>query len=463
MYTTKEVAKKVGVHRDTILRWLREGKISEPNRDRNGWRKFSNNDINDILSFSKIEVAEDFSGYVNEPSVEYAINPISNLNKVDWSFKESKTGYLSHSIHPYPAKYIPQIPKTLIRELASTNDTILDPFCGSGTTMVEALRLECNGIGIDANPLSCLISRTKTHCIEDNEVEIIKEIIEKCKDLVNEYSLNTYSLFNGSSSTKISPDTIPFKGADEWFYPHVIIELNCIKEIINSTNIETVSDILSTAFSSIIVTVSLQDSDTRYVRREKKINPGDTLTYFVKVLTNSLKKLTELRDEINKANSINIISDNILNQPEIDPVDLVVCSPPYPNAFSYHLYHRTRMLWLDMDQPKFKKEEIGSHRKYSSKSKNAADVNTFRSEMRGVFQWLQQTLKNNKYACFVIGDSTLRGQKIENDKLIIEVARESGFSLSANIERPILKTKKSFNPSIGKIKTEHIVILKNRK
>ena len=111
------------------------------------------------------------------------------------------------------------------------------------------------------------------------------------------------------------------------------------------------------------MTVSLQDSDTRYVRREKKINPGDTLIYFVRALSNSLKRLIELREEINRSNNVKIISDNILNEPEIDPVDLVVCSPPYPNAFSYHLYHRTRMLWLDMDQPKFKKEEIGSHRK----------------------------------------------------------------------------------------------------
>ena len=50
-YTTIQTAEKVGVSKETILRWLRAGKISEPDRDRNGWRIFSEAEVNEILRF----------------------------------------------------------------------------------------------------------------------------------------------------------------------------------------------------------------------------------------------------------------------------------------------------------------------------------------------------------------------------------------------------------------------------
>jgi hypothetical protein len=61
----------------------------------------------------------------------------------------------------------------------------------------------------------------------------------------------------------------------------------------------------------------------------------------------------------------------------------------------------------------------------------------------------------------VIGDSTLKGERIKNDELLIEVARETGFQVEANLNRQLQATKKYFNPKIGKIRDEHIVILRN--
>jgi site-specific DNA-methyltransferase (cytosine-N4-specific) len=140
----------------------------------------------------------------------------------------------------------------------------------------------------------------------------------------------------------------------------------------------------------------------------------------------------------------------------------MVCSPPYPNAYSYHLYHMTRMIWLGMDQPKFKREEIGSHRKYSSKGRNGATVDTFKAEFEAILRWLSRSLKKGGYACFVVGDSTLKGLRVSNANLISEIARDIGFSEALRIDRTMQDTKKAFNPAIGKIKTEKILILENR-
>jgi site-specific DNA-methyltransferase (cytosine-N4-specific) len=120
------------------------------------------------------------------------------------------------------------------------------------------------------------------------------------------------------------------------------------------------------------------------------------------------------------------------------------------------------MLWLEMDQPTFKRVEIGSHRKYSSKGKRAATVETFRAEMEEVFRGLSQILRPHRHACFVIGDSTIGGEVVDNASLLSAAGQSAGFVEVERLTRPIKATAKAFNPAIGKIKTEKILILENR-
>jgi site-specific DNA-methyltransferase (cytosine-N4-specific) len=156
-----------------------------------------------------------------------------------------------------------------------------------------------------------------------------------------------------------------------------------------------------------------------------------------------------------------VIHANLLERPDIGTVDLVVCSPPYPNAYSYHLYHMTRMLWLGMDPYSFKKIEIGSHRKYSKKGPNAAGVATFEKEMATIFVWLSRHLRPKKFACFVVGDSIINGRKVNNAEVLSKVGRESGLIEVKRIRRVLQETRKAFNPAYAKIKTEHILVLQN--
>lgn len=461
-FSTKEVAELSGVHKDTLLRWLRDGKVQEPHRDRNGWRTFSTNQVQLIKDFATgvYKGCND----VNEPAANYKKKSAiaTKLEKIQWDFLNANSSYLTHSIHPYPAKYIPQIPKALIRELASSGDRVLDPFCGSGTTLLEALRLDCDAIGIDANPLACLISRAKTHRLSQKQLQRLNKLAEQIEKAMKEVkSGKEFSSFHPEAPS--NTNEIVFKGVSDWFDSHVIDELSFVKKKTLEIRDKAARDIALAAMSSIIVKVSRQDSDTRYVRREKNIKNGNTLRAFARSLKSAIKQSEELSDELSSDNNAQIIEANVLRPPEIDKVDLVVCSPPYPNAYSYHLYHRTRMMWLGMDQPKFKQEEIGSHRKYSSKSKNAATVDTFRGELYTILSWLNHTLKVDGLACFVIGDSTLKGVKIKNDVILKEVAVSLGYNVEASINRTIQSTRKSFNPVLGRIKEEHVVILRNTK
>jgi site-specific DNA-methyltransferase (cytosine-N4-specific) len=385
--------------------------------------------------------------------------PIERLRAIEWDFAAAKTGYLTHSLHPYPAKFIPQIPETLIRELSSVGDVVADIFCGSGTTLVEALRLKRHAIGIDANPLAGLISRVKTTKLSPEELLQAEEHRFLCERLATQIQSREGDLF-ASGAAFISEGWRPRPEVCEfWFLPHVVEELAELRRLIGEIPNDAPRNLCLIALSAIVVAVSKQDSDTRYVRREKRILPGDTVRRYTTQLRLAIAAVRELPDQIENRCACRILNEDILCTPDTGPFELVVTSPPYPNAYSYHLYHRTRLMWLGHDPESFKRIEIGSHRKYSANGADRATQQTFRSEFERIFRWLRPRLRNGRHACFVIGDSTLSGARVDNASIIAEAGVLAGFREVARITRRIAANRKTFNPKIGKIKTENILVL----
>lgn len=76
-----------------------------------------------------------------------------------------------------------------------------------------------------------------------------------------------------------------------------------------------------------------------------------------------------------------------------------------------------------------------------------------------IFRWLRAYLREHRYACFVIGDSLIDGESLNNATLLASAGIEAGFREVARIERTIAPSRKAFNPRIGRIKTENILIL----
>jgi len=458
-YTTAEVAALAGVHRDTLLRWLREGRVPEPHRDARGWRAFTAMEAEAIARRLYGEASGTAGGQADDVR---SLLAVQRLERLDWDFVGAKTDYLTHGLHPYPAKYIPQIPNALIQELSSVEETVADVFCGSGTTLVEALTLKRHAVGVDASPLACLISRAKTTRLAATDVEATKSLADRALTLADTISdLGNGNLFTAEPYVSAAPrpsDDLAF-----WFESFVTEELAEILSWCRGLETEAAKTVAYAAFSAIVVSVSKQDSDTRYVRRDKNLKPGDTLRKFANSLGNAVHGVVEFGELAEPRFRCTVVHASILDRPDIGLIDAIICSPPYPNAWSYHLYHRTRMLWLGMDQPKFKTEEIGSHRKYSRKAPTDEKVAVFRSEMRTMFEWLQNHLRKGRYAAFVIGDSIIDGQLVSNADLLAEAGDAFGFKEVSRIGRAIQATKKAFNPTIGKIRQEQILILQNRK
>ncbi|MBC8185008.1 DNA adenine methylase [candidate division KSB1 bacterium] len=382
------------------------------------------------------------------------MNKIDNLKKVDWDFAQAKTNGTTHSFHPYPAKFIPQIPLTLIKELSYKGDTVYDPFLGSGTTCVEANALNRNAIGNDVNELAVLISKVKTTPIDIEKIRSLNSMINRTFIRIEQFYDIHYE------KIKIEKPTIV--NLDLWFLDFVIDELVIIKDEILNLQDEDLRNFCLIALSGIIVKVSRQDSDTRYVRVEKKIERKDVFDKFVKQLNKNIELMKKCYNSLKMGETtVKVADTRIEGIFEENSADLAVTSPPYPNAYDYHLYHKYRLFWLDMNPRDLRKNEIGAHADYSKK--NGHTEFDFKKDMEKSFKTVSKILKKDKYFVFVIGDSILKGRNIKNNELLREVSENTPFKYISEFSRNLNLRKKSFNPKIGNIKTEKILIFKNIK
>ena len=262
------------------------------------------------------------------------------LHSIDWNFSSSKPGNLE-CVHPYPAKFIVDIPYSLLRLLPVPDGTyVFDPFCGSGTTLSVAQQMGYPSIGVDLNPIACLISRVKTATLPNHIENLCDKIVDgaqkKCKPLV-----------------------ISIPNVDHWFLPEVQYAVAALKTEIALQKSPTTRDILNLALSSILVRVSNQDSDTRYAAVKKNISAEKTFLLFISSYKKIINALDNRDWELCQAKVLQANTLNLCTR-EMPPIGLVITSPPYPNAYEYWLYHKYRMWWLGYDPLKIKEEEMST-------------------------------------------------------------------------------------------------------
>ena len=126
--------------------------------------------------------------------------------------------YLTHGVHKFPAKFFPELPRYLISKYSKLGDVVIDPMCGSGTTLLESILQNRHAVGVDIDPIAKMISKVKTTPIE---ASLLDEAKEKLSILIN----------NKIKSNK-KPNIPEFNYRDKWFKPFVLEELGIIKESI---------------------------------------------------------------------------------------------------------------------------------------------------------------------------------------------------------------------------------------
>lgn len=384
------------------------------------------------------------------------------FSSLDWSFAEDDTTYLSHDIHPYPAKFVAQLPSRVIQFFTDKGDDIWDPFGGSGTTALEAALLGRDCLSTDINPIGSVIGKAKTSFLTADDCLEMDRFIEKLEYYKkNTEALGSYFLENQSLLEEEIPE-IPNIG--KWFSPTVICELSFLKRMIK-TEIVAAQDqnIVWASFSKIITKVSNQENETTYRAVDKKIQPGDTVGAFLQDLKSNYAKIKEIGPAIGLSSvtflTANVMEDIVGEDKPIKPEskDLVVTSPPYPNAFDYSLYHRFRIFWLDSDPREMAKGEIGSHLRYERDKKGFSE---FEVEMRPVLVNCFKSLKSGRLAVFVLGNAVFDGKEYDTAALIGKVAESIGFRQVGIVDRPLPENKRSMKSWARRAKSEQILILR---
>jgi hypothetical protein len=157
-----------------------------------------------------------------------------NLNWCEKDLPEKERTKHVHRLHPYLGKFIPQLVEIFLRKYFAQGQTVLDPFCGSGTTLVQANEMGINTIGYDISAFNVLLSRAKLRIYNIKKArEEIMDILTKLRQLTQKEEARQLSLWEEKSAILQLPET-DNQYLRNWFAPRALTELLTYRSLIES-------------------------------------------------------------------------------------------------------------------------------------------------------------------------------------------------------------------------------------
>jgi DNA modification methylase len=387
----------------------------------------------------------------------------SELSKIpiekSWSFADKTikdTSYITHGYYTYPAKFIPQLASRLIRKYSNEGDIVIDPFMGSGTTVVEAIVNKRIGIGVDINNVAYLISKAKSTPISFST-------------LSNEFTQLSFDLGNNLNGKfdyylKQAEEKLPNNSRiDYWFNKEEKEKLSIIFSRILEIENNDVKDFFLVAFAQILKSCSIWLQKSVKPTRDFKKNISEPSSLFLRQCRKMLRKHKEFTNLLNDEVKRNVKKYRTLQcgdsreiPCESNSATLIVTSPPYVTSYEYADLHQLPSLWFSyMDElSEFRKKFIGSSykerneinlqssladdivRKLGNGTK-AIEVKNYFADMLESFIEMKRVLKKHGKACIVIGNTQLQKVEILNAEVFQEQIENIGFKTYEIVHREI--------------------------
>jgi len=372
----------------------------------------------------------------------------------EWSFVGVNTKEFTHCYHNYPAMMIPQIARRLINEYAPKNTKLIfDPYCGTGTTLVEAKLANINSTGTDLNPLAQLIARSK---VRNYNIEKITN----AKNLLSEEG------FKFSFNLQNKVDLIKFKNIEYWFSENVIKEISFLLNLINSKLEEDIKDFFLVALSETVREASYtRNSEFKLYRIQKeklKDYKPDTFGLFFNKINRNIKGLKDLT-ETGANTKTNIYGFNTCNKNPKEftkqEIDFVVTSPPYGDSrttVAYGQFSRLSNQWLGIEnanqidnilmggsknhkelefKSKYAKKELDEIK--SIDKKRYDEVKEFLIDYENSINNVSDSVRKNGRIAYVVGNRTVKGVQIPLDYITVELFEKNNFKHLKTIVREI--------------------------
>ncbi len=368
----------------------------------------------------------------------------------DWAFIDAKrvdTTYITHGYHRYPAKFIPQLARRLIEEYSVEGNTVLDPFCGCGTTLVESIVCRRYSYGYDINPISILISMAKVRRLDPS---LLSEAFDQIQIQFSE----------------VTAEPPKNERIDYWYREEQKDELAKLLQVIRNFENADIRRFFLCGFSNILKNCSIWHQKSNKPTRDFKKKVPDVMRTFnrqIRMMQKGNMAFWELMNEYTF--SANAECRDSRKLPLVnESVDLVVTSPPYVTSYEYGDLHQLSMLWLEglEDLKSFRERFIGSalRRIESEKEeyetltrsslaaeigknlerkngKTASSVVSYFQSMYEIWTELYRVLRVGGKVCIVIGNTSLKGVPIINAEVFVEQMQRLGFVLIDLIKREI--------------------------
>ncbi|NMP21438.1 DNA methyltransferase [Sulfobacillus harzensis] len=388
-----------------------------------------------------------------------AHTPLVSPNPPDWDFRDAETKEGAHVIHTYPAMMIPQVARHLIARLRVRLPdavTLLDPFCGAGTVLVEAAAQGLLAWGNDLNPLAVRIARARTTPIPGADLD---RAIAFFRDGL---TLEKMTQFEGP---------IPeFPRRDFWFQPPVSQALAFILNQIAALPFPDLRYLAEAVFSETVRRVS--NSRNRefklYRMPPQELNSfcpdvlGEFLAHFRRYAEGLRESYPDLTRPAEPPRVVEGDSRRLSDIPDRH-FDLLVTSPPYGDSrttVAYGQFSRLSLEWLGLPQkiargvdqtllggrphqrplPQYLPSATGSasiEQIHARDPRRAREVQAFYYDLDQTLNVLTKKLKPGALAAWVVANRTVKGVVLPTNAIITELSQAHGFVLIEDLTRNI--------------------------
>jgi hypothetical protein len=313
---------------------------------------------------------------------------------------------------------------------------VVDPFCGSGTVLIEGRVLGLQTTGIDLNPLAVRLSKLKSEPMPGPMLDALADTASDVRALSEERVQARDPIRANLPREELA-----------WYDTHVLKEMAGLLAEIENVEQPRIREALTLVFSSLVVKFSRQRSDTAQEQVERKLRKGLVSEFFERKAYELCERLSAFEAEC-RGPKVRVVEGDAREVGKMVPgkADLVLTSPPYGGTYDYVAHHARRFAWLGLEPRRFAEDEIGARRRSN-------DPARFEEELFDVLCAMASALRPGGMLVMLMGDARHGHRDVRADELVASMAEEAGLEPLAVASQP------RRDPHAGEPRYEHLMAL----